>query len=177
MAGRKLSAKAGEEVEFMEQLLARCDALARPVEEYSTAKKGADQYSQQIVRALQEMRQHAMMKNLGPIADAAGVLSVQCGRGSQMMRARTMREGIAGFKQLLDRTIKATIEADARQAKEKEVEAERAKAAEKAAAQRMAERALREEQLARQKAAAVQGAPVAPAAPAAVTPPKPEAKP
>jgi len=145
MAGRKLSAKAEEEVVFMEQLLARCDALARPIEEYATAHKGADQFAQTVVRALQEIRQHAMMKNLGPLADAAGGLSVQCGRGSQLMRARTMREGMAGFKVLIERTMKATIEADQRVTAERLKEEERAREAEKAAAQRMAERLLREE--------------------------------
>lgn len=162
MAGGKMSAKAGEEVEFMEQLITRVEALARPIEEYATAKKNADAHSQVVTRALSEMRQHAMMKNLGPVADAAGVLSVQCGRGSQLMRARTMREGVAAFKQLLDRMIKATIDADARQMHEKEVESQRAKEAEHAAAKRMAERVLREEQLAAQKSP---------------SPPEPEAKP
>ncbi len=173
MAGRKLSSKAEEEVGFMEQLLARCDALARPIEEYATAKKNADQYGQQVVRALQEMRQHAMMKNLGPVADAAGGLSVQCSRGSPLMRTRTMREGMVAFKQLIERTMKAMIDADQRQQHEKEVEMQRAKAAEHAAAQRMAERALREDEEARAKAAAAGPAAPKPAAPT----PKPEAKP
>ncbi len=173
MAGRKLSSKAEEEVGFMEQLLARCDALARPIEEYAAAKKNADQFGQQVVRALQEMRQHAMMKNLGPVADAAGVLSVQCGRGSPIMRARTMREGIVGFKQLIERSMKAMIDADQRQQHEKEVDLQRAREAEKAAAQRMAERALREDEEVRAKAAAAGPAAPKPAAPT----PKPEAKP
>ncbi len=190
MAGRKLSAKAEEEVGFMEQLLVRCDALARPIEEYATAKKNADQYCQQVVRALQEMRQHAMMKNLGPVADAAGGLGVQCSRGSPLMRTRTMREGMAAFKQLIERTMKAMIDADVRQQHEKDVEMQRAKAAEHAAAQRMAERALREAEQAKARAAAAAGvseaesaAAPAPAAPKPAPPPpaaptpKPEAKP
>jgi thiamine phosphate synthase YjbQ (UPF0047 family) len=114
MAGRKLSARAEEEVGFMEKMLSRLDSLARPIEEYANAKKNADQYSQHVTRALSEMRQHAMMKNLGPLADAAGTLSVQCARGSQMMRTRTMREGVAGLKQLIERTMKAAIDADQR---------------------------------------------------------------
>lgn len=168
MAGRKLSARAEEEVVFMEQLLARCDALQRPIEEYASAHKGADQFSQQVVRTLQEIRQHAMMKNLGPLADAAGTLSVQCGRGSQLMRARTMREGVAGFKVMIERTMKATIEADQRVTAERLKEEERAREAAKAAAQRMAERVLREDEM-KQAQAQPGGAPPAP--------PKPEAKP
>jgi hypothetical protein len=178
MAGRKLSARAEEEVVFMEQLLARLDGLARPIEEYATAKKNADQHGQQVVRALQEMRQHAMVKNLGPLADAAGVLSVQCGRGSQMMRTRTMREGVAQLKQLIERTMKAAIEADQRQRAEEERDRERQREAEKAAAARMAERALREAEAAGASspasgppAAAPQARPQKPDAPASSTEP------
>ena len=172
MAGRKLSAKVEEEVVFMESLLTRLDNLQRPIEEYATATKHADTHSQTVVRQLQEMRQHAMMKNLGPVADAAGGLSVQCSRGSQLMRTRTMREGTIQLKVLIERTIKAAIEADQRVSAERLKEEERARAAEKAAAQRMAERVLREEELAKQaaaaKAAAAPAAKVAqPAAPAA----------
>lgn len=165
MAGRKLSAKAEEEVVFMEQLLLKVDALQRPIEEYATAQKGGDQYSQTVVRTLQEIRQHAMMKNLGPLADAAGTLSVQCGRGSQLMRARTMREGTATFKVLIERTMKATIEADHRVTAERLKEEEKAREAAKAAAQRMAERVLREDEMKKQ---AGQTPPAAP---------KPEAEP
>lgn len=146
MAGRKLSAKAEEEVVFMENLLLQCDHLLRKAEEYAAAKKGQDDISQQVVRQLQQIRQQAMMKNLGPIADQAGGLSVQCSRGSQTMRARTMREGITGFKVMLERVIKATIEADQRQRHEEELKQAAAREAEKAAAQRMAQRALRESQ-------------------------------
>lgn len=120
MAGRKLSSKVAEEVVFMESLLLRIDALARPIEEYATAKKNAESYSQQVTRALSEMRQHAMMKNLGPVADAAGGLGVQCSRGSQLMRTRTMREGVAALKQLIERTMKASIDADLRHRAEEE---------------------------------------------------------
>ena len=167
MAGHKLSAKAEEEVAFMEQLLARCDTLARPIEEYATAKKNADQYGTQVVRALQEMRQHAMQKNLGPVADAAGVLSVQCARGSPLMRARTMREGIVAYKQLIERMMKALVEADARLQREKEVDMQRSREAEKAAAKRIAERALREaeEAEARAEAKAANDSPSPKAAP------------
>jgi hypothetical protein len=144
MAGRKLTARAEEEVVFMENLLVQCDHLTKLVEEYAAAKKNQDAQAQTIARQLSQIRQQAMIKNLGPIADQAGLLSVAAGRGSQMQRARTMREGVAGFKQLLERTMKATIEADQRLQAEAEKEKERQRAAERAAAQRMAERALRE---------------------------------
>ncbi|HWO87986.1 MAG TPA: hypothetical protein VNL98_02430 [Gemmatimonadales bacterium] len=147
MAGRKLSAKVEEEVVFMENLLLQCDHLLRKAEEYAAAKKEADSISQQIVRQLQQIRQQAMMKNLGPLADQAGGLSVQCARGSQTMRARTMREGITGFKVMLERVMKATIEADQRQRHEEELRRAAEKEAEKAAAERMAQRVLRESQM------------------------------
>lgn len=163
MAGRKLSAKVEEEIVFMEQLLLRCDALARPIEEYATAPKGADSHSQTVVRALAQMRQHAMMKNLGPVADAAGTLSIQCSRGSQLMRARTMREGVAAFKVLIERMMKASIDADLREQAARHKEEERAREAAHAAAQRMAERVIREDEM-KQAAAAAET-------------PKPEVKP
>ncbi len=114
MAGRKLSAKTEEEVVFMEHLQAECDTLIRKVEEYASAKNNADGIVQAIIRQLSQIRQRAMMKNLGPLADAAGSLSVMAGRGSQTQRTRVMREGIAGFKVNIERTIKAAVDADAR---------------------------------------------------------------
>ncbi len=175
MAGRKLSSKTEEEVVFMEQLLLQCDTLTRKVEEYATCKtKGADQIVQQIVRQLSQVRQQAMMKNLGPLADAAGTLSILAGRGSQMQRTRTMRDGLVGFKQNIERTMKAAIDADQRTQALAEKEREVQRAAEKAAAARMAQRALREEELARERAAAPAAAPAPVPAPPT---PKPEVKP
>jgi len=122
VAGRKLSAKAEEEVVFMEHLLLRCDSLLRKVEEYATATRNADGLLMPIVRDLQQIRQQAMMKNLGPVADQAGMLGVAAGRGSQMQRTRVLREGINSFKQMVERVIKATVDVDQR----KRAEAERA---------------------------------------------------
>jgi hypothetical protein len=115
MAGRKLSAKTEEEVVFMEHLLAQCDHLNKLVEEYSAASKGTEALVQVITRTLSQIRQRAMIANLGAVADQAGTLGIAAGRGSQMQRTRTLRDGIVGFKQLLERTMKATIDADARQ--------------------------------------------------------------
>lgn len=114
MAGRKLSAKTEEEVVFMENLLTQCAHLTKLVEEYAAMKKNAEAAVQVITRQLSQIRQQAMIKNLGPVADYAGMLSVAAGRGSQMQRTRVMREGVVGFKQLLERTMKATIDADQR---------------------------------------------------------------
>jgi len=122
VAGRKLSAKAEEEVVFMEHLLLRCDSLLRKVEEYATATRNVDGILMPIVRDLQQIRQQAMMKNLGPVADQAGMLGVAAGRGSQMQRTRVLREGINSFKQMVERVIKATVDVDQR----KRAEAERA---------------------------------------------------
>jgi hypothetical protein len=119
MAGLKLTARAQEEVAFLTDLLRKCDHLAAQVEQYSAAKRGADMIVSQIARELGHIRQNAMIKNLGPIADQAGLLSVAAGRGSQASRSRTLREGVAGFKQLLERVMKATIDADQRQQAEK----------------------------------------------------------
>lgn len=137
MSGKKLSAKASEEVEFLEQVLRKCDHLGTLVEQYSAAKKGADSYVNQIARELGHLRQNAMIKNLGFVADNAGTLGIAAGRGSQVQRSRTLREGLNSLKQLVDRTIKATIEADERDRKEKERLAE----IEKAARERTAARA------------------------------------
>ena len=131
MAGRKLSAKTEEEIVFMENMLLQCDGLSRKVEEYAACKtKGADAIAQGVTRHLGQFRQHAMQKNLGPLADAAGTLGILASRGSQMQRTRVMREGIINFKQLIERMMKAAIQADERA----RAEAERAVAAEKAVA-------------------------------------------
>lgn len=130
MAGRKLTAKASEEVSFLENLLVQCDNLSRKVEEYANAKKGGDAILQPITRQLGQMRQQAMVANLGPIADSAGMLAVAAARGSQMQRTRTLREGMASFKQLLERVIKASVDADVRLQLQKAREAEEAKKAE-----------------------------------------------
>ena len=143
MAGQKLSGKTEEEIVFMEHMLLQCDGLARKTEEYAACKtKAADGIVQGVIRQLSQFRQQAMQKNLGPLADAAGTLSILCGRGSQMQRARIMREGIVNFKILIERMMKAAIEADGR----KHAEAERVMAAGKAEA-------------AAQKAAAAQAKP------------------
>jgi len=133
MAGRKLGSKAEEEVVWMENVLIQLGNLNKKVEEYAMAKKGADSLLQPITRQLSNIRQQGMMKNLGPLADSAGMLGVAAGRGSQMQRTRVLREGLVSFKQLLERVMKATIEADQREQARKGVEMETNKAAAKAA--------------------------------------------
>ncbi|MEK6767777.1 MAG: hypothetical protein AABY85_02190 [Gemmatimonadota bacterium] len=125
MAGIKLSAKAAEEYEFLESVLKRCDHITALVEQYAGANKGADLYLSQMTRALAQIRQQAMIKNLGFVADHAGMLGVAAGRGSQMQRSRTIREGSIALKQLIERTMKAIVETDKREKGEKEKEKEK----------------------------------------------------
>jgi len=113
MAGRKLSAKAEEEVVYLEHLLVEIAHLKAKTEEYAAAKKSEDILAA-ITRQLNHIRQVAMIKNLGPVADQAGLLAVAAGRGSQVQRARVLREGLVGYEQLVDRTMKATVGADER---------------------------------------------------------------
>ncbi|HEY2805124.1 MAG TPA: hypothetical protein VGI92_04620 [Gemmatimonadales bacterium] len=141
MAGQKLSAKTEEEIVFMEHMLLQCDGLTRKVEEYANCKtKAADGMTQPIVRHLSQFRQQAMQKNLGPLADAAGTLSILCGRGSQMQRSRVMREGLINFKVLIERMMKAAVDADVRA----RAEAERVMLGEKAVARAKAQDATPE---------------------------------
>lgn len=110
----------------MEHMLVQCDTLTRKVEEYAACKtKAADGIVLGIIRHLSQFRQQAMQKNLGPLADAAGTLSILCGRGSQMQRSRIMRDGMVNFKILIERMMKAAIDADGR----KRVEADKVMAA------------------------------------------------
>lgn len=127
----KLSAKAQEEVEFLEQVLKLCDHVSALVEQYSSAKtkSNADMYLSQITRTLTQLRQKAMAKNLGFVADAAGVLGVNAARGSQVQRTRTIREGSVSLKALVERTIKATGDTDRRERAQKEKDAAAAVAA------------------------------------------------
>jgi hypothetical protein len=176
MAGRKLSARAEEEVIFLEGMLTSLDHLSAKTEEYWSATRGDADIIQAIVRQLSSMRQNAMMKNLGPIADNAGILSVAANRGSKMQRCRVLREGLVSYKQAIERTIKASIDADQRHAAEDEREREKARAAAHAAAQRIAERALREGQVEGKQVAtggAPAAAPAAPQAKPAAAPAKP----
>ena len=133
MAG-KMGAKAQEEYEFLEHVTKQCDHMLGLVEQYAAANKGADIFLTQITRPLGHIRQNAMIKNLGFIADHAGMLGVAAGRGSQMQRARTLREGIGGLKSLVERTMKAVADLDKRERaeKDKEKELEKAKEREKA---------------------------------------------
>lgn len=123
MAGLKLSAKAQEEVEFLDGVIKKCDHMLGLVEQYAGANKGADIFLSQITRELGHIRQNAMIKNLGFVADHAGMLGVAAGRGSQMQRARTMREGLAALKSLSERTMKAVVDTDKRERAQKEREA------------------------------------------------------
>ena len=172
MAGRKLSAKTEEEVGFLEQVIVELGHLNKQTEDYASFKgKNDGDLVMAIIRQLQQIRQNGMVKNLGPIADQAGILSVSANRGSKTQRVRVLREGLASYKQAIERTIKAMIDADQRHAAEDEAERARTKAAEHAAAQRMAERALRESEEAKAKAAAAVKAPGVPANPTPDLPP------
>ncbi len=121
MAGVKLSAKAQEEYEFLDGLLRQCDHLSALTEQYSGQKGTTQEVTfSSIIRQLGHIRQHAMIKNLGPIADAAGILAVSAQRGSPVQRTRTLREGIASYKQNIERTQKAVVGADQREKAEQE---------------------------------------------------------
>lgn len=121
MAGQKMSAKAMEEFEFMESLVKQCGHLLGETEKYAgSTGNSAQQIFQGITRALGHIRQKAMMKNLGPLADAAGVMAIGANRGSPIQRARFLREQLATFKTNVERTMKALVAADAREKAENE---------------------------------------------------------
>ncbi len=170
MAGVKLSAKNQETVEYLESVMKECDHFASLVEQFASAKQNADQFSSQLSRELQQLRQKAMIQNLGFVADTAGQLSVAANRGgSPMMKSRMLRDGVVSLKALVERTIKATIQQDASEKKEKEFQEAKAK---KAQAEAVKRRVLEEEAKAAAKKAA--GAP-ATAGPVAPAPPQPKA--
>jgi hypothetical protein len=160
MAVLKPSGKTAETVEYLEGLLKQVDHFGALVEQFAAAKKGADMYSAQVSRELGQLRQKAMMRNLGFIADAAGQLGVMASRGgSPMMKARVLRDGVVALHALIERTIKGTITADESGQKEKAFQAEKAV---KAEVEAVKARVLIEEA----KEAAKRGA-AAPATPAA----------
>ena len=120
MAGQKLSAKATETVEFLDYLLRQCVLLDSQIEDYAAAKKPAtaDWIRTQIARELGHLRQRAMVKNLGVVADEVGRLGIQASTsGSQQMKSRVLREGIASLRAAVERRRKATVDADAAEAK------------------------------------------------------------
>ena len=160
----KLSAKTLETIEYLEAVLKEADHLAALVEQYAAAKKGGDMYSTQVSRELGQLRQKAMMRNLGFVADAAGQLSVMASRGgSPMMKARVLRDGVASFRALVERTIKGTVAADENEQKEKAFLHEKEV---KAEAEHIRARVLAEEAKEAAKRASVAAAAPQPATPA-----------
>ena len=118
MAGEKLSAKTTETVEFLDYVIVQSEHLASDVEEYAVAKKSAqaDWVRQGIARELGHLRQRAMQRNLGVVADEIGRLAVQAGTGgSQAMKTRLLRDGVAAMRAACERIRKATIDADVAQ--------------------------------------------------------------
>lgn len=116
MAGQKLSAKAAGTIEFLDYIITQCDHLAGQVEEFAFAKKTAqaDWVRQGIARELGHLRQRAMVKNLGVLGDEIGRLAVQAGgSGSQQMKTRVLRDGVASLRAACERMRKATVDADA----------------------------------------------------------------
>jgi hypothetical protein len=115
MAGQKLSAKASEKVEFLDYVITQCEHLAADVEQFASAKKSAqaDWIRQGIARELGHMRQRAMVRNLGVLADEIGRLAVQAGGGgSPQMKTRMLRDGVAALHAAFERYRKATVDAD-----------------------------------------------------------------
>jgi hypothetical protein len=115
MAGEKLSAKTTETVEFLDYVIRQCDHLASDVEQYAVAKKSAqaDFMRQGIARELGHMRQRAMARNLGVLADEIGRFAVQAGGGgSQQTKTRFLRDGVVALRAACERMRKATIDSD-----------------------------------------------------------------
>jgi hypothetical protein len=164
---QKLTAKNQELVDYLDTLLREMDHFASLVEQYAAAKSNPDQYSSQVSRELAQLRQKAMMRNIGFVADSAGQLSVAASRGgSPMMKARMLRDGVVSLRALIERTIKGTIQADEGEKREKEFQAQKVA---KAQAEAVKHRVLEEEAKEAAKLAAAP-APKAAPAPAAAQP-------
>jgi hypothetical protein len=165
---QKLTAKNQELVDYLDTLLKEMDHFASLVEQYAAAKSNPDQYSSLLSRALSQLRQKAMMRNIGFIADSAGQLSVAASRGgSPMMKARMLRDGVVSLKALIERTIKGTIQADEGDKREKEFLAQKAL---KTQAEAVKHRVLEEEAKEAAKRAAAPAPKAAAPAPAAAQP-------
>ena len=111
----KLSAKATETVEFLDYLLRQCDLLVSQIEDYASARKPAtaDWIRGQIARELGHLRQRSMAKNIGVLADEVGRLGIQASTGgSQQMKSRVLREGIASLQGSVARRRKSTMDTD-----------------------------------------------------------------
>ena len=176
---QKLTAKNQELVDYLDALLREMDHFASLVEQYAAAKSNPDQYSSLLSRELAQLRQKAMMRNVGFIADSAGQLSVAASRGgSPMMKARMLRDGVVSLRALIERTIKGTIQADEGEKREKEFQAQKAA---KAQAEAVKHRVMEEEakEAAKLAATAPKAAAAAPAAaqPKAAPAPAPKVAP
>jgi hypothetical protein len=112
--GTKLSAKAQERIDFLDKVAKKLDRLHSLTEQLAAAKSGGDQLSSQIARECQQLRQGAIINNLGPLADAVGQMGMAVKRGgSPQTKARALREGMSSARPMVERLIKATLEAEA----------------------------------------------------------------
>jgi hypothetical protein len=171
MANYKLSAKAVETIEYLQAVLKETDHYVSLVEQFAAARsKGYENFATQLSRELGQLRQKAMMRGVPYLADAAGQLGVMASRGgSPMMKGRLLRDGVAAFRSLIERNIKATAVADENEQKQKAYQAEKER---RASVEAVKARVLAEEAREAQRASAGPGprgqqAPSAPAKPGA----------
>ena len=75
--------------------------------------KALDKICELIARDMSQMRQRALLSNIGTIADVAGALAVMAARGGGMsMKLRGLEDGVHSLRMQLEHALKmaSTIE-------------------------------------------------------------------
>jgi hypothetical protein len=124
MAG-KLSPIGARRLGELEELTRRVQRVYAMVEQFAAVKQGADALSQSMKRELQRLKMQLGGAGLDSIAQLAGGMEIAAGRsGSQSVKTRILREGIASIKFQMELEQRTILAEEGRMQHEKMVEKE-----------------------------------------------------
>jgi hypothetical protein len=104
--GSKLSAKAQQKLDLLEQARRKTDRLHNLVEQY--ASTGQDLFASQISRTAMELGRVLMGVGYGAMADYANQLGMGAKRGgATQSKFRALRDAVAQLRPAIDRAEKA----------------------------------------------------------------------
>ena len=103
-----------DEIEAYQKIVAHTHHLVQELGANRAAPaKALDKICELIARDMSQMRQRALLSNIGTIADVAGALAVMAARGGGMsMKLRGLEDGVHSLRIQLEHALKmaSTIE-------------------------------------------------------------------
>jgi hypothetical protein len=103
-----------DEIEAYRKVVAHTHHLVQELAANRAAPaKALDKICELIARDMSQMRQRALLSNIGTIADVAGALAVMAARGGGMsMKLRGLEDGVHSLRMQLEHALKmaSTIE-------------------------------------------------------------------